>query len=267
MKKYFAKSSRSMINKAIVPIAGFGSRMQPITDYLAKEMLPIVTEPAICFIIEELYSVGISSIIFVTNRRKNVLNNYLRHLFSSRYPKLEYQFISQDEPLGLGHAVALTRPVISLNEAFLIALPDNLIFPIKNSLSRALVETYERTGCWVVGVTKIELSETTKRAIVKFGQQVERGCFQIKEIIDKPTASFNQKTYAIAGRYVVTDRLFDYLRDEKNGHCSRELTLALSVYGTENELLGLVHDSEKFDIGSPEGYYNAFRYAGAKIIE
>jgi len=246
------KSCRSMISKAIIPLAGLGTRMLPITKYLSKEMLPIVNVPAIEFILDELINTSISSFIFIINQNKKDLNQHIISYLND-YPDRTVNFIEQKELDGLGGAVRLTESIIKENEFFLLVLPDNLF--LSNDVSRELIKLHEKRKTSVVVLSKVLAQETNKRAIILRYQKLNELEYRIEEIIDKPPVSASK--IAISGRYILNDKIFDFITDQPKGK-EIELTSALARFSKNHNLIGLLSNFKKFDIGSKDGYYQAF---------
>lgn len=242
-----------MITKVIIPLAGLGTRMFPITKYLPKEMLPIVNIPSINFILNEIIQTSVTHYFFIINHKKTILNNHIQSFFKG-YPNLKYTFIEQEELNGLGGAVLLAKPFIENNEHFLLVLPDN-IFSKTYNISKGLISFFNNHKTSSVALNIIPDNEIEKRAIISDFEKTNSSEYLIKEITDKPKSSLSK--LAISGRYVLSFRIFEFI-DDKLSTGEIELTSALGKYCKVHKLLGVKSSSEKFDIGSKKGYYQAF---------
>jgi UTP--glucose-1-phosphate uridylyltransferase len=203
-----------MVKKAIIPMAGEGSRMQPISAYVPKELLPIGTTPIIQIIIEELIHANISEFIFITNPKKKELNLFVQKLFTEKYPTLKISFIDQKVPKGLGHAVKLTEEYVAEREFFLLALPDNLFNPNHINIISQMIHLKSKFKKSIISINHVPKEEAEKRAIVtlKNDQFNENGDNTILEILDKPkiTAERKKNIYAISGRYILQGSIFTF---------------------------------------------------------
>lgn len=251
------------ITKAVVPIAGNGFRMAPISNIISKELLPILNKPSIELIIEELIEANIQLIIFISNPGKVILNNYIIKFIDDKYPDTKYKFFMQNEPLGLGDAIMCSKNGILNNEYFLIVLPDNLFF--LNSISKEMVSVYKREKKPVVSLSRIHEKEINKRAIVSLKPNNNSKTMYISSILDKPTSLNIHNSLAISGRYIISDEIFKYIKKE-NHFKEIEFTNALNVYCKNNDVIGKEFDIEKYDIGSYDGYYKAFIEIGKTLL-
>lgn len=259
-----------MITKVVIPVAGFGTRMQPISFLISKELLPIVTTPAINFVVEEFVELDIQEFIFVVNPNKKKLNDYLRQFFAEKYPTRSITFVEQNRPLGVGHAVLMASQHIRNTESFFIALPDNLIFPVKNSLSFIMANLFYKERANIIGACKIGEGEISKRAILVFQEGNDSDVRLITKIIDKPRYNeLKLREYiAVSGRYIVDSQIFEHLKVMNLSVTNREieLTEALNSLCETSKIFGVIHSFNKYDIGSKEGYFQAFKEIGQNML-
>ena len=257
-----------MVRKVLIPIAGQGSRMRPITTYLPKEMLPIINIPVIDFIIDEFYTANIKHFIFIISPLKNLLNKHIKNLFLQKYTDCKYEFAIQQTPNGLGDAILKTQDLILDDESFFLALPDNIIFPNANLLIEQMLTIFSDCGCYSVVTSKIPKEEAGKRAIVFTKKDDLYNIDIIDKIIDKPNRNDNRYNLAIAGRYLINNDIFNLIIKENIGIKGEiEFTNALSTFCKNRRVVVLDNPYSKFDIGSHSGYYDAFKKIGATIIK
>src|SRR5271154_6074151 len=216
-------SQRKRVRKAVLPVAGLGTRFLPATKAQPKEMLPVVDKPLIQYAVEECIASGIESVIFVTGRRKNAIEDH----FDSQ-PELEkfledhgrpaqaqmvreisgglhFSYTRQSEALGLGHAVLSARELVG-DEPFAVLLGD-VIMDGKIPATKSLVEIYEATGKGAIAVEEVPKQRVHLYGIVDavpanekpWGDQLLR----IKDLVEKPKAEDAPSNLAVTGRYVL----------------------------------------------------------------
>lgn len=216
------------VKKAVIPVAGFGTRFLPATKATPKEMMPIVDKPIIQYIVEEAVKSGIDTIIFVTGRHKRAIEDHFDYA-----PELEYTleksgkdeyvniireisdmanfvYIRQKEQLGLGHAILTAQHVIG-NEPFAVLLGDELIINEEQPGIKQLIEVYQKFGKSVLGTTEVPKEETYKYGIVE-GTEIEDGIKLVNYLVEKPEPEEAPSTSAIIGRYILTPNIFDALK-------------------------------------------------------
>ncbi|RVA79509.1 UTP--glucose-1-phosphate uridylyltransferase, partial [Mesorhizobium sp. M7A.F.Ca.CA.001.08.2.1] len=215
------------IRKAVIPVAGLGTRFLPATKSMPKEMLPVVDRPVVQYAVDEAFEAGIEHIVFVTGRNKAVIEDYfdlhpeligtleqtgkktqLEALESMLPVAGATSFIRQQSPQGLGHAVWCAREVIG-NEPFALLLPDMVSFGGRGCLAET-VELYERTGGNVIAVERCEPSETNKYGIVGRGAEIGGG-FEVTAMVEKPAPANAPSNFYINGRYILQPEIFALL--------------------------------------------------------
>lgn len=221
------------IRKAVMPVAGLGTRFLPATKSMPKEMLTIVDRPLVQYAVDEALEAGIEHIVFVTGRNKSTIEDYFDlqpelndHLKQSGKLKQlgelqvlqpvpgSISFTRQQLPLGLGHAVWCAREIIG-NEPFAVLLPDMVSFGGRGCLAGAM-ELYEETGGNIIAVEQCDPSETNKYGIVGRGKPAGKG-FEITEMVEKPAPSMAPSNYYINGRYVLQSEVFAILGKQGRG--------------------------------------------------
>jgi len=282
------------VRKAVIPAAGFGTRLFPATKAVKKEFFPIVdrdgiAKPALLLIIEEALQAGIEEVIVIVQPEdldsfrsffgiQVTPENYdklPRHLQAYADRILEVgrhlSFVTQPVQEGFGHAVYLAREAVG-DEPFLLMLGDHLYCSDNNKpCARQMVEAYNRSGVSVVGLRRTPEAEIGKFGTVT-GQWIEEGrLLNVSELAEKPTPDYARAHLKVAGlpegefltlfgQYLVNPRLFDYLGEQIAGNVRErgefQLTSALERLRQEDGFLGLLIDGRCFDIGVPEGYLN-----------
>lgn len=218
--------------KAIIPVAGWGTRFLPATKAMPKEMMPIVDKPVIQYIVEELLDAGIYDIIFVTGRHKRAIEDHFDinpalELHLERAGKTELLqivrrishlinpiFIRQKEQKGLGHAVLTARPALGAEEPFIVSLGDILIKGINTIMQ--MIKIYKRYGKSVIVLFKVPKEQVSKYGIAKV-KPVEDNVFLIEDIVEKPSPEEAPSQYAVVGRYLFTPSLWEKLQETKPG--------------------------------------------------
>lgn len=257
------------IRKAVIPIAGMGTRFLPATKSIPKEMLPIVDIPTIEYIVREAVDSGIEEILFITSPYKNSVLDHFDHNFELEtrllknnkkelYDKVvnlsklvKIVSIRQGEPLGTGHAISLARSFVG-NEPFVVMYGDNIIKG-KPAL-RDLIEVYEKYDCNVIGTYDVAREEVNKYGIIEFYE----GTSKIKRIVEKPHIDEAPSCKAGMGRYLLKPEIFDELAKIKP--CSNGeylLTDAMEELMKSQDFYAATFTGEFFDIGNQLGYLKA----------
>ena len=246
-----------MIKKAIIPAAGLGTRMLPITKAQPKEMMPVVHKPVIQYVVEEAYYSGIKEILIITGRHKRAIED---HFDRSNLPKREKYmeelerildeisifFVRQREPRGLGDAVKYAEPFVQ-DAPFALLLGDNITIP---SCTKQLIDTYEKYKVPIIALEKLPRERIPLHGIIK-GKEIKDGIYRIEDMIEKPNIREAPSNIGILGRYILTPEIFDYLKDLKPGHDQEiQLTDALRKMAREKELYGMIYKGRRYDIGN-----------------
>ncbi len=221
------------LSKAILPVAGLGTRVLPGTKTTPKELLNVVDRPILSYIVEEARQAGIEHIVFVTGRSKGAIEDYFDHqveleaqlaskgkldILERMNAELarpgEMSFTRQMQPNGLGHAVWCARDIVG-NEPFAVLLPDVIVDAPKGAL-RQLVEVYEETGGNIIGVESVPEDQTHKYGVVDpAGRQGNR--IAMKGMVEKPARGTSPSNLAISGRYILQPEIFDLLATQERG--------------------------------------------------
>lgn len=263
-----------MIHKVVIPAAGLGTRFLPMTKSIAKEMLPIVDKPNLQYLLEEAKSSGIDeAILIVSNEKKEILdyfshNKHLEDTLLELKKENEYElvyslgelmkitFVIQEKPLGLGHAILQAKKAIN-GEDFAIILGDDLVYNEGDSAIKQLINQYNKLHKSVIGVQKVEHKNVSKYGIVD-PLTVNGRLINVKTFVEKPSIEEAPSDFAMVGRYVFTNKLFDELENIKPGKNGEyQLTDAMINLLTKEEVYAYDFEGIRYDIGSKEGYVKA----------
>lgn len=268
------------IDLAVVPVAGRGTRLLPLTKSQPKEMLAVGREPVVQYVAEELYRCDIHRLIFVTGPGKTAIENHfdidgelIAHLretgkeeflqdLSFEREDLEFFYTRQRRQLGLGHAVLCAQPLVD-GQNFVVALGDSIIgVGAQSQIVRSMIEHFESGGADVV----IAFEEVPASNVVHYGIADPEGAvgdvFQLASLIEKPSVEEAPSNLAVAARYVFNSKIFACLENTepgKNGEI--QLTDAIRMLIAQGgKALGirLSAEEKRFDIGSFERYFEAF---------
>ncbi len=262
------------VRKAVIPVAGLGTRFLPATKASPKEMLAIVDKPALQYIVEECAAVGIESILFVTNRGKSAIENHFDHnveLENALESKGKMEalaqvqainnlanifYVRQNETLGLGHAILCAKDFIE-NEPFAILLGDDMVYNPENPCIGQLISEYDRTGNSVIGCQRVEKTQISKYGCVS-GEKINDDVYSVNSIVEKPKMEKAPSDVAVLGRYVLNSSIFRYLKNTKPGVGNEiQLTDALCTMAKEEKMLAYIFKGRRYDIGDKEGFLEA----------
>ncbi|MCS6876202.1 MAG: UTP--glucose-1-phosphate uridylyltransferase GalU [Aquificaceae bacterium] len=258
------------VRKAVLPVAGWGTRFLPATKAMPKEMFPIIDKPVIQFIVEECLDAGIDNIIFVTGRHKRPIEHHFdintdleKHLENCGKTQLLKNimeisrlvnpiYIRQKEQLGLGHAVLVSEPTVGY-EPFIVCLGD-VILKDEESVLTKMMEVYRRFGKSVIAVFEVEEREVSKYGIID-GRHIERDIHIIDDLIEKPKIEEAPSRLAIVGRYLFTPKIFEKLKVTPPGRGGEiQLTDAIKLLLEEEAVYAIKINSKVYDTGTPMGY-------------
>ncbi len=264
------------IRRAVIPVAGKGTRFLPATKQVPKEMIPIINLPMIHYVVEEAILSGIEQVVFITASGKNAIEDYFDRNFdledflvkNGKIKELELvkqigsmvevTSIRQKEQLGLGHAVLCAKDVVG-NEPFAVILGDEIVRG-PNPVTKQLIEVSNRfNGSSVVGVMEIDKAQTYKYGVVK-GNFVDsdKKTMKMETMVEKPKPEVAPSNLATPGRYVFTPDIFDALKVIPKGVGGEyQLTDAINMLAKNKEVYAHVFEGNRFDTGSIEGYLNA----------
>lgn len=228
------------IKKAILPVAGFGTRFLPATKAQPKEMLPVVDKPAIQYLVEEAAASGIEEVVFVTGRGKRAIEDHFDYSFELDRTLVEknkhdlikkvrevenlakFSYVRQPVPLGDGHAVLCARHIVG-DEPVLVMFGDSL-YDSEVPAARQLIETYEKYNDVVVGLAEVEKDQVERFGVID-GVDLGDGVYEIKKFVEKPKREEAPSNLVAVGKYIITPEVFDILASMKEGK-SGEIRLA-----------------------------------------
>ena len=255
------------IKKAVIPAAGFGTRFLPATKSQPKEMLPIVDKPTIQYVVEEAVDAGITDILMIIGKGKRAIEEHFDRNFELEQQLSEknetelleeirdisqladIHFIWQKELNGLGDAIRYARHHVN-DEPFAILLGDTLIESERGSVTRQLVEVYQKHKGSVVALEEVESSLTHRYGIMD-GSSLGKQIYKVKGFIEKPDPGQAPSNLAIASRYIFTPEIFSYLEQVQPGKNNEvQLTDAMQLMVQEHAMFGLQFSGRRYDIGN-----------------
>ncbi|WP_114374228.1 UTP--glucose-1-phosphate uridylyltransferase GalU [Elioraea thermophila] len=262
------------LKKAVLPVAGLGTRFLPATKALAKEMLPVVDKPLIQYAVEEARAAGIEQFCFVTGRGKTALVEHfdvayeleatlrerskteaLALLATTSMPPGSVMSVRQQVPLGLGHAIWCARAFVG-DDPFAILLPDDLVLA-DVSWVKQLAEVYEQTGGNVVAVEEVPREHTSRYGILKVGHDDGR-LVEVTGLVEKPKPEEAPSTLSIIGRYILLPEVIGELaRFERGAGGEIQLTDAMARLIGRQPFHGLRCEGRRFDCGDKAGFLEA----------
>ena len=263
-----------MIKKAVLPVAGLGTRFLPASKAIPKEMLPIIDKPLVQYAVEEAVNVGINEIIFITSPEKFSIKNHFKKnkeietkLVKSgkndlamvanpeMFSKVSFYYINQKKQNGLGDAIQHAESIIG-NSPFAILLPDDL-FISKKSCLQQLIDAYVLNKSSAIAVNVIDKNNIHKYGVIKPKERISE-IIKIEDIVEKPIANDAPSDLAVCGRYILNSSIFRHLKSVKPDKSDEiQLTDAIKSMLSEEEIYGVLYDGEKFDCGSKEGFVHA----------
>jgi UTP--glucose-1-phosphate uridylyltransferase len=267
------------IRKAVFPAAGLGTRFLPATKAQPKEMLVLVDKPVIQYGVEEAARSGISNIIIVTGRGKNAIEDHfdvnieLESFLEQRGKTAQLEeirkittainvsYVRQGEPLGLGHAVLVTKNLVG-DEPFAVILGDDVIDATPPAL-RQMIDVYERVGGPVLAVERVSPDDVSSYGIVAVDetQTLGRGVFRVKDLVEKPRRQDAPSNLAIIGRYILTPDIFPALEaTARDGTGEIQLTNGLRRLLRDRPVYVYEIDGVRHDTGNKLGFLKALVY-------
>ncbi len=263
------------VRKAIIPAAGLGTRMLPISHAVPKEMLPIVDMPAVSYLVEEAVRSGIEEILIITNREKDAMESFFdyspeyeaRLAASGKTAEIERMrriadsanvyFLRQKEAKGLGHAVGRAKSFVG-DEPFVVLYGDDIIFS-ETPVCRQLIDMYERYGRPVVGVKPVPMELVRKYCSLKVEPiEGEEDAYFCDDMIEKPKEGEEYSNLSILGRVLLTPDIFDIIENLAPGAGGEiQLTDAMAEYAREKGVTALEFEGTRYDLGSKLGFLMA----------
>jgi len=262
------------VRKAVLPVAGLGTRVLPATKSIPKEMLPVFDRPAIQYVVDEAIAAGIEHFVFVTGRNKGAIEDYfdrayeleatlkdkgkteiLELLRRSRATPGSMSFVRQQAPLGLGHAIWCARDIIG-DDPFAVLLPDVLVRAEPSCLAQ-MVQAYEETGGNIIAVEQVAPEDVNKYGVI---DPIERSGNRIRMrgMVEKPALNKAPSNLAITGRYILQGTIFKYLEDQAAGAGGEiQLTDAMARLMQHQDFHAVEYEGRSYDCGDKLGYLRA----------
>ena len=261
-----------MIKQAIIPLAGLGTRLLPLTSVFAKELLPINGKPGIEYILDECIEAGIKEIIFIISKKKKMIkryfyndNFYKKIILKKKDPRIinEYKkilkykkmikFVYQNKPLGTGDAVLKTKKYIK-DKFFLMLLPDDLI--VKNNCAKSMIKVHKKYKSSVMASMNVNKKTVSRWGIYKLKKRIDKKNYLISDVVEKPSIKNAPSNKAVIGRYILPKKIFSKLLMQKPGKNSEiHITDSIQSLIKENYKFIAHNFSGKYlDCGSMNGY-------------
>ena len=265
---------QNKVKKAIIPVAGLGTRFLPATKAIPKEMLPVVDKPVVQYLVEEAVASGIETIIFVINQKKHPIEDDFsrdrdfeaslrrnkKHALLGKIQKIhklaEFIYVCQDEPLGSGDAIMRARGLVG-DEPFGVFYADDIVRSKKPALGQ-LIESYEKCEGSVLGLFNVPKSEVNKYGIAKFNRS---GCdpdeLKVEKLVEKPEPENAPSQLASVGRFVLTPEIFPKIAKTKKTKGEVYLADAIDALAREGRVYGHELEGTWYDCGSKAGFLRA----------
>ena len=260
------------IKKAVIPAAGLGTRFLPATKASPKEMLPIVDKPMIQYAVEEAEKCGIKEFIMITGKSKRAIEDHfdsaweleenlkskgkesmlaeIQHLLH-----LQFAFIRQKTPLGLGHAILCSKPFVH-DEPFAVLLSDDIIDPDSNLLGK-MMQFYNEYQAIVLALQRVPKTEIHRYGAIA-GREINKNFYEITDMVEKPKPSSAPSDIAIIGRYILTPDIFHFIEATSPGKGGEiQLTDALKAILKKGSIYGYLFEGKRYDAGDKLGYLKA----------
>ena len=272
------------IKKCLFPVAGYGTRFLPVTKAIPKEMLPILTKPLIQYGVEEAMSAGMTTMAMVTSKYKQAIENHFKPhadieksiqgtekeqlLDEVNYisDRCNFNYINQEQMLGLGHAIYTGKPLIG-NEPFAVILPDDLCVNDDDSVLKQMTKLHKQhQNCCIVAIEEVPMAEVDKYGVID-GELLKdsSSAYRVNTMVEKPNPKDAPTNLAIIGRYILTPEIFDVLENtkpDKNGEI--QITDALMTLAKQGKVIAYKFQGTRYDCGNVKGFVvatNAFAKA------
>ena len=264
-----------MIKQAIIPLAGLGTRLLPLTSVIPKELLPINGKPGLEYILDECIEAGIKEIIFIISSKKKIIKKYFNNdvffkkiiklkkkdkRIKSEYSKIKkikkmIKFVYQNSPKGTGDAVLKCKKLIK-SKYFLMLLPDDLI--INKNCSSDMIKLHKKFRSSIIASKKVSKKDVSRWGIFKL-KKIDKINFLINDVIEKPNITKAPSNYAVIGRYILPSKIFSILKNQKPGKNDEiHITDAIrTLVYNKNKFIGHTFAGKYLDCGTMKGYINS----------
>lgn len=260
------------ISKVVIPAAGLGTRFLPATKASSKEMLPIVDKPMIQYAVEEAEKCGIKEIIMITGKTKRAIEDHFDSAWEleenlkrkgkqalldeiQKLRHLQFAYIRQRAPLGLGHAILCSKPFVN-DEPFAVILCDDIIDPDDNLLAE-MIQFYDKYQTTILALQRVPKAEIHRYGIIE-GKEIDKNFFKLTDMVEKPDPSSAPSDIAIIGRYILTPDVFHFIETTTPGKGGEiQLTDALKAFLKVKPVYGYLFEGKRYDAGDKIGYLKA----------
>ena len=262
------------LRKAVLPVAGFGTRVLPATKTIPKEMLPVVDRPALQYVVDEAREAGIEHFVFVTGRNKGAIEDYFDRAYELEYSlkakgktkiydELDaatpeagtMSFVRQQSAKGLGHAIWCARDVIG-DDPFAILLPDVLVKAKKSCLAQ-MVEAYNEVGGNIIAVDAVPEDRVSSYGVIAPKSRKGR-LIEMSGMVEKPAVAEAPSNLKITGRYILQPQIMDILKTQAAGAGGEiQLTDAMATLMGQQPFHAYEYEGQDYDCGSKLGYLEA----------
>lgn len=262
------------VRKAIIPCAGFGTRFLPVTKVVAKELLPIVDTPALCYIVDEAQKSGIEEIMIVVspqkedikrlfepnkmlNARLDAIGDSASYALANRDFGVKIHFVTQPEMTGNADAISLCEEFAD-GEAVAVLFGDDVMYVEegKKPVTMQLMDAYEMTGASIVGCQSTSEEVARRCGVMIASCKVDDKITRINGIVEKPIGNLPSNLVSL-GRFVLTPSIFAAIKSTPKTNGERYLTDAISILAEREEVYACTFDARRYDIGNKEGYLEA----------
>ena len=261
------------VKKAVIPAAGYGTRLLPASKAIPKEMIPIVDRPTIQYVIEEAIEAGIEEVLIITSKNKQEIEDHFdRDLELEMVLKekekydikkevdrisnmIDIHYVRQKEQKGLGHAISCAETFVG-DDPFAVILGDDLVVSQKPAIGQ-LMEVYENKEAPILGVQDVPEKNVNKYGIVKYKEKQGKS-YLLEDMIEKPTIKEAPSNLAILGRYVITPDIFPIIENTDRGKGGEiQLTDALKTLSKKRDVYAHNFTGERYDVGNKMGFLRA----------
>jgi len=266
------------IRKAVLPVAGLGTRFLPATKAQPKEMMPIVDKPLVQYAVEEVSGSGMPMVIFVTGRGKNAIENHfdvsveleqelagrgkedLRRQVQSISGLTEMVYVRQKHPRGLGHAILVARNLVG-DEPFAVLLSDDVV-QSRVPVLKQMIDVYARYGASVVAIERVERRTVSQYGVIRGrlvpDKELNGRLYRIDDMVEKPAVAEAPSNLAVIGRYILTPAVFRELASTRPGAGNEiQLTDALKRLLKKEDIYGYMFEGKRHDAGDKLGFLKA----------
>lgn len=272
------------IKKAILPVAGFGTRFLPATKAQPKEMLPLVDKPVIQYLVEEAVAAGIEEIIFVTGRGKRAIEDHFDTSFELEKTLVEkhkrdllgavqkiaklakFSYVRQPEPLGDGHAILCARHLVHPDESVAVLFGDDVIDGEVPAIKQ-LIDVYEKYADPVIALCEVPREDVHRFGVVN-PHKIDERLYEIRAFVEKPKNEEAPSNLIAVGKYVITPEVFDKLEQSRNDDGEIRLANAfVRMIAEDRPIYGYEVEGERYDCGDKFGFLQATIHMGLKHPE